>query len=124
VTTPSAPLEPSSTGLAANLAGALAYVLGPVTGILFLILEKQSRFVRFHAMQSTILWIAWIALSVALSLVTAVPFLGWLMGLLLTVVMGVLGFILWILLMYKAFSGEEWEVPVVGPFARQQVPKL
>lgn len=120
MTSPNGIIEPSSTGLDAKLAGALAYVLGPITGVLFLVIEKQSRFVRFHAMQSTVLWLAWIAVSVVLSLISAVPFLGWLIGILLSLVMGVLGFVLWIFLMWKAFSGEMWEVPIVGEFARKQ----
>jgi uncharacterized membrane protein len=51
------PSATSSTGLPDNLAGAVAYVLGPFTGIFFLVMEKQSRFVRFPAMQS--LLVAW-----------------------------------------------------------------
>jgi uncharacterized membrane protein len=44
----------TSTGLAANVAGLLTYILGPITGVLFLVLEKENRFVRFHAMQSVV----------------------------------------------------------------------
>lgn len=115
----------TSTGLEPNLAGALAYVLGPITGILFLVIEKDSRFVRFHAMQSTLLGVAWIVVTYALSLlagmVVLVPVIGWIISILVSFGMGLIGLILWLLLMWKAFQGEEWEVPVAGPLARKQI---
>jgi uncharacterized membrane protein len=119
------PAEGTATGLAANLAGALCYLLGPITGILFLVLEKENRFVRFHAMQSTILGVIWIGLSVALSILASilafVPILGWLVSILVSLGLGIVGFLLWLLLMWKAFQGEEWEVPVAGALARKQI---
>jgi uncharacterized membrane protein len=116
------PTPTSGTGLAPNLAGALAYLLGPITGILFLVLEKNDRFVRFHAMQSTILSVAWFVASIALSVLSgAVPVIGWIFGLLLSIVMSIGGFILWLLLMFKAYQGQEWELPWVGQFARKQL---
>ena len=122
MTSPNAsPGGATSTGLTQNLAGALAYLLGPITGILFLVVEKENRFVRFHAMQSTVLCIGWIIVSVALSFFTAVPVLGWIVGILTSFVLGLGGFILWLVLMWKAYQGEEWELPIVGPFARKQL---
>jgi uncharacterized membrane protein len=113
---------PSGGGLTPNLAGALAYLLGPITGILFLVTEKTNSFVRFHAMQSTVLGVAWIIFWIGLSIVTSVvPVLGWIVGLLLSVVLGIGGFILWLLLMWNAYQGKEWQLPVVGPFARKQL---
>jgi uncharacterized membrane protein len=115
----------TSTGLEPNLAGALSYVLGPITGILFLVLEKESKFVRFHAMQSTVLGVAWIVLTYALSIlagvVAFVPVIGWIISILVSVGMGLIGFILWLMLMWRAFQGQEWEVPVAGPLARKQI---
>jgi len=116
------PAPATGTGLTPNLAGALAYLLGPITGILFLVLEKTNQFVRFHAMQSTVLWIGWVILSIALSVLSGVvPVIGWIFGLILSIVMSIGGFILWLVLMWKAYQGQEWELPVVGPFARKQV---
>lgn len=111
----------TATGLSPNMAGALAYLLGPITGILFLVVEKENRFVRFHAMQSTVLSIAWIIVSYGLSFFSSVPVLGWIVGIVTSLVLGLGGFILWLLLMWKAFQGEEWELPVVGEFARKQL---
>jgi uncharacterized membrane protein len=115
----------TSTGLTPNLAGALSYVLGPITGVLFLLLEKDNAFVRFHAMQSIILGILWIVVSFALSIVSGVvamvPVLGWIVALLVSFGLSVIGLILWIVLMLKAWQGQEWEAPIAGPMARRQV---
>lgn len=105
----------AGTGLSKNTAGALSYVLGPVTGVIFLILEKDS-FVRFHAMQSIVVFVGLFALQ-------------WAMGLtvfLLPIVplVGLVGFILWLILIYKAWQGNEWEVPVLGKIARQLIGKM
>lgn len=114
---------PSSTGLAPNLAGALSYVLGPITGIAFLVLEKQSRFVRFHAMQSTLVGVALIIFNVVINVVQAVlvriPFIGWLFALGLAMVIGLASLVLWLALMYQAYVGKEWQLPIVGEHARK-----
>ena len=114
---------PSSTGLQANVAGALSYVLGPITGIAFLVMEKQSRFVRFHAMQSTLTWIALILVNIVLNVFNAVlariPFIGWLFALGLAMVFGLACFVLWVALMFQAYQGKEWALPVVGEHARK-----
>jgi uncharacterized membrane protein len=114
---------PSSTGLAPNVAGALSYVLGPITGIIFLVMEKQSRFVRFHAMQSTLVGIAMIVLNIVLSVFNAVlgriPFIGWLIVLGIGLVFGLASLALWLALMFKAFNGKACGLPVVGVHARK-----
>jgi uncharacterized membrane protein len=106
--------EKSSTGLEANLAGALTYLLGPITGILFLVLEKESKFVRFHAMQSTITFLALFVLNLLLSMI---PILGWLLLFPLQIVI----LILWLFLMFKAFNGEKFKLPTIGDMAERQV---
>jgi uncharacterized membrane protein len=112
-----------STGLTANVAGALTYALGPITGVAFLVIEKENAFVRFHAAQSIAVSGILIAASIALSIVSAVlavvPILGWLLALLLTAGLGLASFGLWLVLMYKAFSGQEWETPFAGELARK-----
>ncbi len=104
----------AGTGLKKETAGALAYVLGPITGVIFFIIEKDS-FVRFHAMQSIVVFVGlfilqWV-LGLTLILLPLVP------------IVGILSFILWLLLIYKAWQGEEWEVPMLGKFARKLVKK-
>ena len=100
-----------------NLMGAAAYLLGFVTGIILLLVEKQSKFVRFHAMQSTILFGGIFIVNIALGFI---PIIGWLVGLILSFV----AFILWIMCMWKAFQGEMYKVPYVGDIAEKQLAKM
>lgn len=106
--------EGGGTGLKKETAGALAYVLGPITGVIFLVIEKDP-FVRFHAMQSIVvlggLWaLSWILpLTIILAFFTGIVWVIW--------------FILWLVLIYKAWQGQEWEVPVLGKIARNLVKK-
>ena len=120
----------SSTGLDSNIAGGLSYVLGFITGIIFLVVEKEDRYVRFHAAQSVVLSVAllvlWVAFSILGAIVQVIPGLGPVLGMLLFLVWGVVGlaaFILWIVLLIKAFTGNEWEVPVIGEQARRVILK-
>ncbi len=105
---------PSSTGLKENVAGALSYLLGPITGILFLVMEKESEFVRFHAMQSTITFAGFWVLEIVLSFI---PYIGWM----LLPIVWLIALITWLLCMYKAYSNEWFKLPVVGDIAEQQI---
>jgi uncharacterized membrane protein len=107
--------EKSSTGLEVRLAAALAYLGVFVTGILLLVVEKDSPYVRFHAMQSTIVFL--IVAGVQLVL-WGIPLLGWLLSIL---VVFPLQIFLWLFLMYKAYQGERYKLPVVGDLAERQV---
>jgi len=106
--------EKSLTGLPKNTAAALSYVLGPVTGVVFLLLEKDP-FVKFHAMQSIVVFGALFVLQWVLALTVILAPLS---GLLVIV-----SFVLWLMLIYKAWQGQEWEVPVLGKYARKFVKK-
>jgi uncharacterized membrane protein len=110
---------PAGTGLAPNLAAALSYVLGLITGVIFFVLEKDSPYVRFHAMQSILVSVVLIVLQIVLGMVGVVPVIGWLFAILGGMVLGIVALILWLVLMFKAFNGQEWEVPVIGKYARQ-----
>jgi uncharacterized membrane protein len=101
--------EQSSTGLEENVAGFLCYLLGFVTGIVFLVVEKKSGFVKFHAKQSTI---AFLILFVISLIFGWIPVIGILI-LLFTL-------ILWLLLMIKALRGERYRLPVVGKMAEDK----
>jgi uncharacterized membrane protein len=113
----------SSTGLAPNVAGALAYVLGIITGVVFFVIEKENRFVRFHAAQSIAVSLLFIVVSIALSILSGilvfVPILGWIVAFLLSVGLAVAAFVLWVLLMWRAYQGREWEMPIAGGIARK-----
>lgn len=112
--TPSQGKKQTNLGMEENIAGLLTYIAGFVTGIIFLILEKENKFVRFHAMQSIAVSVAMIVLSVVLSFI---PLIGWLLSLLLAPA----SFILWILLMFKAYKGELFKLPLLGDIAESQV---
>jgi len=123
------PEAESSTGLSANTAGLLCYVLGLVTGIVFLVLEKKSRFVKFHAWQSVItfgvLAVAYLILSTMLGTI-AVTTLSRGLAVFATIVgyiIGIIFFILWITLMIQAGSGKMWKLPWAGDWAERQANK-
>ena len=104
-----------------KLMGALSYLLGPVTGIIFLVMEKKNAYIRFHAMQSTILFGAIFLISIALGLI---PVLGWIVALILSPLLTLVSFILWLVLMWKAYNGEKYKLPYIGDLAEKQLAKL
>ena len=114
---------PAGSGLEENVAGALSYLLGPVTGVIFLIVDKERPFVRFHAVQCLVVTIAWLIVSFALmvagTILGMIPVVGFIVTTLAYFALSIVGFILWLVLMYRAFQGEEWEVPVLGEYARR-----
>lgn len=91
----------------------------------FLVLEKENRFVRFHAMQSVVVGIALVALSIVLSIAASmlafIPVVGWIVALLAGLALALFSFVLWILLMVRAYQGKEWAVPLAGAYARRFV---
>jgi uncharacterized membrane protein len=109
--------ERSTTGLDANVAAALSYVLGFLTGIVFLVLEKDSSFVRFHAMQSLIFFLGY---AVVTSVLWAV---AWPLMLLLALPLWIVVIVVWVLLIVKAFQGQRFKLPFIGDLAEQQVAK-
>jgi uncharacterized membrane protein len=104
--------EKSSTGLDENVAGFFCYLLGFITGIVFLLVEKKSNFVKFHAMQSTI---TFLGLFVILMILGMIPIIG-----LLAYPIWILSLILWLLLMIKALQGERDRLPIVGKMAEEK----
>jgi len=103
-------------GVTENVEGALCYALGWISGLVFLLLEKENSFVRFHALQSLVTFLALLVVSVVFAMI---PFLGVLISLLLWP----LGVVLWIVLMVKAYKGERFKLPIAGDFAEQQTSK-
>jgi len=99
----------SSTGLEENVAGFFCYLLGFITGIVFLVVEKQSSFVRFHAKQSTITFLVLFVISLILGWIPVVGFL---------IVM--FSLVLWLLLMIKALQGQRYKLPIIGKMAEEK----
>jgi uncharacterized membrane protein len=110
--------DKSSTGLEPNLAAALGYIF--IIGIVFLVIEKESKFVRFHAMQSVALLVAWLAVWMVLSVFAMIPVLGWL-TILLWPIVGVVFLVVWILCLVKAYQAEWFRLPILGDFSAKQV---
>jgi len=100
------------TGLPKNTAAALSYVLGWVTGVIFLLIEKDS-FVRFHAAQSIVVF-------GILTVIVLIPGIGLLIAPLALIV----GFVLWLVLIFKAYQGEEFKLPWVGNVAKKLLGKV
>lgn len=111
----------SAGGMDDNMAAALCYVLGFVTGIIFLVLDPYNKkpFVRFHAFQSIFLNVAWIAAYMVLGVVEAILHL-WLLFSALWGLLGLVAFALWLFCMYKAYNREWFQLPIIGPIALKQ----
>ena len=117
-------------GLSENVAAALSYLFGPISGIIALILERENKFVRFHALQST-LWflllyiVGWVVSFIA-GIFGAIPVIGTLFGLPLSVIVwavGALTLVTRLILMWKAFTGKECKIPMIGDVAWAQTNK-
>ena len=121
----------SSTGLDENIAALLSYVFGWLGGLIFFLIEKDSRLVRFHAMQSILLnvlagviavvvWVVWMVFFFVGSAIGDI--VGGLIGIIGTLLWLVffLGIaIAWILCLVKAFQSQYWKLPIIGNFAEK-----
>ncbi|MFA5063087.1 MAG: DUF4870 domain-containing protein [Candidatus Omnitrophota bacterium] len=103
----------SSLGMEANIAAVLSYLFGFITGLIFYALEKENKFVRFHAAQSTI------AFGFLFMVGVVARFLP-LVGFIIMTLVGIIEIVLWIILMIKAYRGEYFELPIIGEFARRK----
>jgi uncharacterized membrane protein len=104
----------TSTGLSPNVAALLCYVAGWITGIIFFVLEQRNRFVRFHAAQSIVVFGI---ITVAGTVLGLIPVVG--VGFAWTI--GIIGFIVWIIMIVKASSGEWYKLPWAGDVAEKMV---
>ena len=121
----------SSTGLDDNVASLLAYLFQFLGGLIFFLIEKDSRLVRFHGMQSTLLagvfWIGEVALWILSTIIVLVisqvsGLLGtlvWAVLMLLSFVLGIAALIGWVMCMIKAYQGQYFKLPVIGNFAEK-----
>ena len=121
----------SSTGLDENIAALLTYIATWVSGLVFFLIEKNSRLVRFHAMQAIllgataivgaiILWIAWVVVTLVLSQIADI--LGTLSGLIIGLLIGVFYLavvVAWVMCLIKAYQGQFYKLPLLGNFAEK-----
>jgi len=105
--------QKSGSGLEPNVAGFLCYLLWWLTGIVFIVIEKDDKTVRFHAWQSIF---TFGAISILQIILNFIPVVGWIIGLILWIG----SVILWIVLMAKAYQGQLYKLPVVGDIAAKQ----
>ncbi|KXA94056.1 hypothetical protein AKJ65_05550 [candidate division MSBL1 archaeon SCGC-AAA259E19] len=103
----------TSLGLEENIEGALAYLFGFLSGIALLLVEEKSRFVRFHALQSTIIFIGLFVVSFVMWFIPPIWF-----------IIGLIGLVVWLVGMIKAYQGELYKFPVVGEIAEEQLQKM
>jgi uncharacterized membrane protein len=123
------PEAESSTGLTANQVGFLCYVAVWITGIVFVVLEKKSKFVKFHAWQSIMTFVALTVAQVVLSALAAIPSPPPLLWspkevlIALSIIVWLIFVGLWIALMILAYQGKMWKVPWAGDWAEKQANK-
>jgi len=114
----------TSTQLEPKVAGLLCYVLGWVTGVVFLILEKKNKFVRFHAIQSIVVFGAFTVVWIVLGIINGGTLYWrvhalWVLFSVIIWLLAAFAFILWIILMLKAYAGEKFKLPVSGDIAEK-----
>jgi uncharacterized membrane protein len=97
-----------------NIAALIAYLFGWLSGLIIFLVEKESYFVRFHALQSLLFFGG---MSLILGVLGRIPVVGWVIA----VIGGILTFVFWIIGMVNAFRGELYRFPVVGDFAARQI---
>lgn len=117
----------AASGMADNVAGLLCYILGLITGILFLLLApyNQNKTIRFHAFQSIFFNVGMIVLMIVLTILSMiltaiVPILGGILMMLVSLVVWLGSFVVWIMLMVKAYQNQKWVLPLIGPLAEKQ----
>ncbi len=123
--TPAAAADSPTAGMEENVAALVSYILGWVTGLIFLLIDKRP-FVKFHAAQSIAFNICifpcWIALWIIEMILAHIPIIGFL-GLIMFPVFGLAIFAIWIFLMFKAYSHEKFKLPIIGDIVDKMVNK-
>lgn len=120
------PPQQASGSMTSNVAALLSYVLGPITGIIFLVLDpyKNDRFVRFHAFQSiffsAVLIVFWILWNGIIGFIFGRMMFMWSILSLISLIVSLGAFVVWIFLMYKAYNNERFMLPIIGEFADKQ----
>ncbi len=113
----------ASTDTNRNIVAALSYFLGFITGVIILLVEKQDKYIRFHAMQSVVIFGALFVFNLVFSLIFgSLTFLGFLASIINTLI-SIVSVVVWVISMIKAYQGVVYKWPIVGDFAEKQVGK-
>ena len=110
-------MQKTSLNVEQNIASFLCYLLGWVSGLIILLLEKENKLVRFHAAQSIVVF-------GTISILQALFGYSFLYGFGLLNLIHLAALVLWIFLMVKAWKNEQVELPVVSDFAKQLAEKI
>ena len=102
----------TSLNLDEKIEGLLCYLGIWITGLIFYLLESDNKFVRFHAMQSIIVFLP---VSILITIFWWIPIIGWILSPLISIIM----FVLWVILMIKAYQGEKFKLPIAGDIAEK-----
>lgn len=120
------PTTKTATGMDPNVAGLLCYLFGWVSGLIFYLIEKDDKKIRFHALQSILLSVAtfaiWIAIGIVFSILGFIPGISLVAIVVFPLLYAVLGLgimVIWIMLMVKAYQGEKWKLPIIGDIAEK-----
>ena len=127
--TPATPPAQTSIGLQPNIAGLLCYVAGWITGIIFLVIEKKSQFVKFHAWQSIMTFGILTGVQIIISILSAIALSTFSFGLwqfahVVLIIVWLLIVGLWIALIVLTYSGKMWKLPCIGNWAEKQASKV
>lgn len=115
--------QSAQSGMSENVAGLLCYALGWITGIIFFVIDKRP-YVRFHAAQSIVVFGGLHIINIAIGIVFGAGIMmfggfgAFGLGSALYGLVSLVAFVLWIILMVKAYQGEKFEVPVAAGIAK------
>jgi uncharacterized membrane protein len=112
------PNGPTSINMEPNVAAGLSYLFGWIGGLIFFLIEKQNRYVRFNAMQSILLTVAFVAAYIVATIILAIPFIG-LIGIVLFPLLWLAGFVLFIVCLIMGFQGKYFKLPLIGDYAER-----
>ena len=115
-------------GLSENVVAALSYIAGPFSGIAVLVMERENKFVRFHALQSTIWFTLILIVGWVLGFIAnlPIPILGWLLGIIVRPVIAIGGFAAFLSMVYlmaMAASSKTFKIPIIGNVVWAQINK-
>jgi uncharacterized membrane protein len=113
------PLGPTTINMEPNVAAGLSYLGTWVTGLIFILIEKQNRFVRFHAMQSILAFATLTVLSIVVSVITAALSFVSVIGCVLTPLVSLAWLAVWLICMINGFQGKYFKLPIIGDYAER-----
>jgi len=119
--------EPTSLKMNARNEAVLSYLFWGISGLVFFVLERKNRFVRFHAAQSFVVLGSAMVVYIVLRLIIAIPFVGFLLSPIiscLTFIVLIPAALIWLFLMLQAYRGAKTKLPIVGDYAEALVARF